>query len=436
MWICKRNEESILDRAVEAACELMQIVQSSVIEAGISCLFGFQLYRLKLAGTPDFPTVPPLVSMMNLVPEKPLRRHQTCSIYPRANCSPTWVFAATILRPDFLAELAGFSAHEILFFSAWICIVFYRETARLLRKAKTARMGGVQEDWAILSDHLETIYCLITYHNVQASFTSQFLMATDRAITRKIKWLKGTSKGYRSDAGGDSAVVSKVNGAKWKKDLELLDESVQMQQLNLRDFLHTILGEGWTHLQAFMQHRLVKLKGEHSRYSEVVMKNIFWKTLCRINHKDEIEEKPPCRVNHKDEVEDEGKFPPNTYDYFDGNVLAPALATFQSLHPRGHKTCETSAFFRTLSSSFRKWMDCTSIPCYLQCGWWCNGWASELLDRTEEKVTQLEAKKGSSVPKDYRVLLPDNMPCYPRMTEIQANEFRRVTTDLLELGKP
>ena len=420
-----RNLDSMVHRAVKAVNDMMQIVQSSAIEADISCLFGFQLYSLGLVVESRWvPTVSPLVSMMKLLPKKPLRRHKTCSHYPGRNWSAAWIFAATILRPDFLAELAGFSTLELLFFSRLACQALYWETAQLLRKAKTASMDSVKEDWAALNDDLETIYCLITYHNVQASFTSQFSMAVDRSITLQFQFLNGFWRGYKSDAGEIPTVVSKANAEKLKRDLEHLNKNIKIQQLNLSDFLKSVGGEGWTHLQAFIRHWLVKLGGGHKRYSEVMMKHFLWNTLCRIDH--------------KDEVEDEGKLPPSFYDYFHKNVLAPAFAKLLSLHPRGYEAPKTSVMDVScdLSSLFKDSMDRSSILCYHECSWWSLECAGSFLDDLEEEVTQLEARKGSNKPKDCRVLFPDYMPNKPSLTKPQLNEFERAMTDLREFGKP
>ena len=414
----------MMSRAFKAVNELIQIVLSSTIEADISCLFGFQLYSLKLAAESRcVPTVSPLVCIMKLLPKKRLRRHKKCSHYPGWTWSPAWMFAATILRPDFLAELAGFSKHELLFFSNFICQLYYWKTARLLKKAKTASMDDVK-DWATLNDHLETIYCLTTYHNDQASFTSRFSMGVGRSITQQIQWLKEIWKDYKSDAGGISAALSKVNVENLKSDLEGLNVIVETQQLIFSNFLKSVGGEGWAHLHAFIRHWLVKLGGGHKRYSEVMVKHFFLNTLCRIDRKDEIE--------------DDGKLPPNFYDYFHKNVLTPAFATFQSLHPQGHEAPETSAMdiFSELSSIVKNSMDGTSILCYHQCAWWSLEWAGRMLNDLEQEVTHLEARKGSRGPKDCRVLLPDNMPNQLSLTKSQLNEFERAMTDLRELGKP
>ena len=223
-----------------------------------------------------------------------------------------------------------------------ICDLFYRTTAKLLAKARTGKLDTVKGDRDDLSERLEMIYCLITYHNVRGRLQDLFMVETTQALSPQIA------------------------------------PNLRYKQLIFLEFLELIRREGWDHLQAFTRHWLGELGGGHTRYSQVTVSNIHLNTLCRINHKDEIE--------------DEGQLPHQQYL---NNVLVEAYTAFRSLHPGDEVPDYHSKIFIDFSSVVKRSMDLSILRDH-QCGWWSMKWASVIIHFLEEEVTKLEAAKGSN----------------------------------------
>ena len=416
-------------RAVKAGKELMQIVQSSAIEAGIFRLFAFQIHRSNFAEkTCRIPTVPPLVSIMKLLSQKPLRRHMACSYFPDIGLSPAWLFAVTVLRPDFIAERAGLSKLEVQCFSGWYCDWFYCITAELLKKAKTARMGNVRKGWVSLNDNLEIIYCLITYHEVPGPFISQYLEAANQAFVSIIPHTSLLKEAYRVhtrewDAGTPDAVPT-ANAQKLRKDAYNVLAQFDCLLLNWSEFVKSISREGLDHLQAFVRHRLISLGG-HNSYGQVIVNNFHLNTLCRLEH--------------SDEVEDHGHLPPTIYLDIVESFLERTPTTFQSPQSQGNEAPHPAIpkFILELKSVFKKLIDEKGIPCDNQYTRSSIVWLSMTLDCLEDEVTQLEAKKPSDKPKTCDMIpsyaIPDDMPGW---TKIDFDPLHEETRALEQLCKP
>ena len=381
-------------RGRKAAAELMHIALSSTFESGISHLLGFQAARFVLATSPlHIPSIPPLLSIRLLLPRTPLRRHKMCSHYQGHDSSIAWLFAVTILQPDFLAELAGFSRQEIRQFTILVCGEFYFVTARLLAKARTEKMGSVNEDRATLIQHLEILYHLISNHRVQDRLTDQFAMVLTQTV--KAIFLKQDPK-----SPNNSTIV-------------------RLLQAVCSRFLKSIRGEGWSHLQAFVRHRLRKLGGGCNNYSQVILRYLHLDTLCRINH--------------KDETEDEGQIPryfgPSFGQKFDRIILDNAYAMFHALHlPADPASVPSYALFEYLRrpgnkgplhhawifkelSSLMKSRGPESHPemsCHHESSLFGVTAAATMLDLFEMRITEMDARKGLNWPKDYRMIPPDN----------------------------
>ena len=400
---CERNLKLIVGRARKAAFHMMQIVYSSANEAGVSCLLGFQMHRLLLAKNPDgIPSNPPLLFIMNLLPREPLRRHKLCShtlgqgcslasmsrdFGPR--CSLAWMFAAAILQPDFFAELADFRGPELQFFLLYISKDFYETTARLLKNVRTQGKGSGKEDQATLIEHLETIYSLIKYHNVQGELAFRWATMMTASLCARIRVMSKTiitlhAKGFRE--------IDKQQGK------ERIFASLKPPSKFHSMFVHSMCGEGGNHVQAFTRHWLRKLKAGHRLYSQVIVRNFHLNALRRIDHKDEIE--------------DEGQLPSYLPQHYLDNVLVEAFTTFHSLHQQGNKAPGIQVDIKeSLSPVVRRLMDDNmSILCRAECGWWETRFVSTGLDELEEEVTRIEAKRDSKKPKDFSLIPLDDLP--------------------------
>ena len=387
--LCSKDLDLTLKRGREAADKLMHIAQSSTMESGIPRVLGFQVHRFVLATKPSpIPTTSPLLFMKDVLSREPLRRHKMCSHYQGQNRSLAWVFAVTVLQPDFLAELAGFSRQDTRLFTMRTCVDFFRMTAKLLAKARTERIGSVDEEKATLIEHLELIYCLIAYHNVQVRLIKLLSMAETQSLSEVTDLVK--ERTARHDPKPNS-----------KEAADLSFKVLTSMQLIWAMFIKWIGGDGWDHMQALTRHwlrKLRKLGGKHRRYSQVMVTNFHLNTLCRINHKDEIE--------------DEGQLPQDFEQHFCKNIVVEAYTTFQDLHPLRNEALHSHAeiFVDLFPSIFEKSMDNTSIYCHHQGGCLIMRFASLILDALEEEVTRLEAEKSLDKPKDFMVIPPDDTP--------------------------
>ena len=395
------------------------------MESGIFRLLGFQAHRITVtygfvheARPSGISSVPPLLSMMNLLSRKPLRRHKMCSHYQGQNRSVAWEFAVTMLQPDLLAELAGFSRREVRHFTTCMCIKFYSRTARLLAKARTGRMGSVmEEDEAALREHLETIYCLITHHDVQDRLSDFFATEVDQKLERQARLAQELGAKHDLEAKHSATFNAKKMAEDAEDNMESFMKAIKMQQLMCSGFLDSIRGEGWGHLQAFARHRLRKLRGGHSRYSEVIVRNFQLHTLCRINPRDEIE--------------DEGQ--PNLNQQFEHNVVAEVCRTFRSLDRPGDKAPyhHVPPAVSCVLTHTKSQMGLMSVPCHHQSSRRIVTLVSDMLDAFENEVTAMEATRGSnrlwSIP-------PDNVedgPLDPKNFKLKQTMYV-----LDEFGKP
>lgn len=146
---------------------IMRIVKSSTLEAGVSNLLASQMRRLLLEWEPSRSSLgPPLFWMMRFLSRTRLRPHQSCRHPQVTKPSFAWVYAVNILVPDLLPALADVDVQESEEFSIWICNEFFTRTDDLLKKAKQRNLNHAQADWATLHENLVTEYFLTAYHNV------------------------------------------------------------------------------------------------------------------------------------------------------------------------------------------------------------------------------------------------------------------------------
>ena len=368
------NSELVRERGTKAASKLMQMVQNSAMEAGLPRVLGFQVHRgVRAKSGNGIPTAPPLFDIMDLLSGEPLPRHTICSDCPDLTCPLAWVFAATTLQPGLLAELAGFSPNEIQSFLVYVCLEFYAITAKLLRKVK-AENGSVSRYRAAVIGYLDTVYCLITYHGVHERLKSQFTTEADQVIIQGVKSL---------------LVVQKLGEPLESEHSEGIFKRLAWQQLVGLRFLESFRDEGWDHLQAYVRHWLGNLGG-CNRYSEVILKNLYMNTLCRITFEDKIE--------------DHGQVPPDSDQHCD-KIMLEACTTLQSLTKKEPDFGER--FFRDLSSIAKKEIPRSKMPHCHMCDCRTINWISMVLDHTEELVMKTKAKKGSHGPNEYAMISPD-----------------------------
>ena len=314
------------------------------------------------------------------------------------------MFAATILQPDLLAELAGFSTKELRIFSVWMCLEFYQRTAVLLKKAK-AEKGNVSQYRANVIEYPEMVYCLITYHSVQDRLMSQFMMAVDQNISEEMELL-----------------IEKMmfGEASETEDRLLIVARLEWQREYVSSAFKSFRSEGWDHLQSYMRHWLRSLGGGHNRYSEMILKNFHLNTLGRINLKDEIE--------------DDGQVPPD-FDQNCDNIMLEAHTTLQSL--TGKKTDCGEEILRELSSCAKKEIPQSQLRDCRVCDWRNMVWVSSVLFQMEEWVTMTKAEKNSHIPEEYAVIPRNDIPDHGfGSTKSRLDYHNESMTKFHDKGKP
>ena len=394
----------------KAATSLIRMVRISAMKAGLPRVLGFQVHRVVRATMETrVCTVPPLLAMMDLLSNKPLPRHKTCTDCPGQDCSGVWMFAVTILQPDLLAELAGFGTKELRIFSVWMCLEVYQRTAILLKKVK-AEKGNVSQYRADAIQYLEMVYCLITYHSVQDRLTSQFMMVAVQTFSEAI----------------ESLLIKAMLGAAFETEAFETEDKLRTVRILERQreyglrFFKSIRNEGWDHLQAYTRHWLRSLGGGHNRYSQVILKNFQLNTLCRITHEDEIK--------------DDGQVP-RDFDQHCDNIMLEAHTTLQSL--TGKKSDRWEEILRELSSCAKKEISQSQLPDCRVCDWRTMVWVSNVLNQMEEQLMMTKAGKSSHIPEEYASIPPDNIPDHGfGSTKSKLDYHNEPMTKLHDTGKP
>lgn len=378
------------------------------LEAGISQIVTFQLYRHFIAEQP-FPTtfIPPLFFMRHFLSRRPLdprklRPQKGPIAYQKKNPSFAWIFAVTILRPEDLAVMTGFNSQEIQEFSVWICSEFFKRTSNLLEKAKKEKLDRSNEDWATLNEHLTTLCLLTMNHLTQARLQDQLTKAICRLVENackdsmpdngRISAAKLTFEDHMMKEGTVEYITR--HGVKEAfehvlKAFELVLESRSCQQY-LCQYEIAINQEGWDHLQRYAQHWLEKLVEGPSRYTEVMIKTFRLNTLCRL----------ASRKGFKDC----GPLPPEV----DQQRLESVVTEVHSLLSHVQQPVPIKFVVDELTSISNQ------IVSPIQASDKSEGWRLvgiyKMLDWLEQKIARMQAQKSPSEHKMVKVMAPHDIP--------------------------
>ena len=258
----------------------MQVVQDLAMEAGISDLLGFQLYRFALSRMePPLDVSAPLSWMMPLLSRKPLQIRTDSLGRPmriQENPSFVWIFAMIMLQPGLLGKMTGLKPHQIHPFSSLVCEKFYEETKALLPKPKEVK--AMKEDHSqrrsILIENLMTIYFLTSYHTVQARYIAnsvtimQELASGPDHITAKTDWaqfseqvalyikLLSYSEKYNPAVG---IVLHSKLGLMFISKTDDAFMRVAMLLCFMFELNRAVEKEGWAHLRDYSRYWLEKL---------------------------------------------------------------------------------------------------------------------------------------------------------------------------------
>ena len=238
---------SIIQRITKVIKSLTRIAHNSTVDTHSSRLIrskGFLYLR-----SPDTDQL-----LFRIKPSSLQGRLCSCpkSRIPRnGSLTIAWIFAATILEPEYIVRKAGLSSPEFQELSIWACNEFYERTAKLIMKAKKGKLNNNERDWATLNEHLKLLYHLTNHYDISLM---SHVLKLDVHVTDIVKDM--TRKNLKSDD-------EKLTTSKWEKYIkDSLETQKPFQQLGT-----AISPEGWMHLKMFTQHWIEKLGEKSQCYS-------------------------------------------------------------------------------------------------------------------------------------------------------------------------
>ena len=377
-----RVSNDLLHRVTRAAESIMQICKSVVNEAEVFCPPGYKTPRM------NYPLLASCLSVLHksystssqrhmlksLFPTEPSRPRETCLSSARRDPSFAWVFAVTILIPDYLAEIADVSHQEIRVFSLAICQEFYRRTASLLKKAKET--GRDKEDRLTLNENLTTLLYLISGPAV----THRIVERLGKAVTR--------SNDHQPHRPSSQETVHSLQDPEldFEKDLAA-QKQTNINGATVRDgaFLDEFKGamnkEGWAHLRQYTQHWLVKLEGEGPGFNDqAFVKICHLDTMCRIHYNLETKglwQLPPVLLHKK------------VYALIKKADLLSHIPTFSAVKLSGLNFGCFQDVFTVLQRRAEAYSK-MGWSCYDD--WWRTTWTSILLDTIDKDIENAHAQ--------------------------------------------
>ena len=353
------------------------IVEGMSIDAGISHLPGFQIYRLKLAVRHSRTTLaPPLFWMKRFLSRKALRfdmkyRPMNSEVPSSEVPSFAWMFVGIVVLSETIEQFAGLNFEDIQKFTVWICHEFFNETAMLLKKMRNAKMDSVEEDWAALNENLTAIYLLTMYCSVRKKLQYRFL----RSVTnqRLDAMMQDTQERLTVPTGGAiEDLISSEDGIYF-----MGGNRDRMRFLKLHKAV--IKEEAWNNLRDYTQHWLDKLGEGPGCFGRVMVSTFYLNTLCRL-------ESGPGSLA-----------PPAVNSQSIQSVFEQAFTLYHTLEPepKERQQARMRHLANFIPSAFRN-ADDISLPAEL--------------DFIEELIASAGAEKGPSEGKDRKIKAPEDFP--------------------------
>ena len=239
--------------------------------------------------------------------QEPLHQPHGLS-YKGKNPSSAWIFAATMLTPDYIVAAAKLSEREMGDFLIKISAVFFASTMEMLKDAKPKSM----ENWLILNERLETIKSLIVYPGtIRPRLARKVLQLLRRASVTM----------HETPKGKDSDVFLAVN-----------DPSGRYEAVDNKS--------GWEHLRQFTVHWLTKLQRGSTAHREIKIMQLRLNELHMLAIL--------TRGRDKKECEDA---PDSEPDNSMGKLADRAFDTFENL--RGQVPMDKAAVTEKLIASYQ-----------------------------------------------------------------------------------
>ena len=237
-----------------------------------------------------------------------------------------WIYAVSVFQPKFIMAETGLSRQELQDFSTWICSEFFQKTADLLKKAKN--VDSVTDYWATLNENLTTIYLLARYINFEPGLerlvASSARLASHPKILASVKSLVEGCEDVTSHPKATLATREKM-ARRIENAFGIFGEILFNE--NMVDEIITGDSDELDHLQSYTQHWLEKLGEGPVPYSQMIVKIFQLNTLCRIDFRDDFEER--------------GEYPPEFYQQRVQRIVSEASTKLESLTPKTRDRLES-----------------------------------------------------------------------------------------------
>lgn len=368
-----QRRERVVESVMEVVASLIDSVEETSIDDGISQLFGLQLYRYELTLRSVRATLaPPLFWMKRFLSRKALRLN-TNHPHPQHKLpSLVWMFLATVLLSKQIEKMADVESHEMLDYTAYICYEFYNSTASLLKKAKNGRMDSVKEEWAALNESLTAIYLLTMYPRVRERL--------ERRMKSVVPW---PFPGEKNDEGNKTRIspTDPVFSFRHRFDWSSM----------IGRHFSAMREDAWDHLRDYTQHWLEKLGEGPGCFGQVMVNTFNMNKLCRLQ----------C------ELEDDLIEPlaPDFHQQSLDTLVGDALTTLQTLNPgpreQQARMC-VSADRRDDLGRLTIQANSTDIPAV--------HWLTALVLSFDDAIAKSRAEMGPCEGKSLKIKAPEDFP--------------------------
>ena len=360
-------------------------VEDMSIDAGISRLLGFQIYRLDLALRPSRTTLaPPLFWMKRLLSRKPIRLGTTNPPMEIEPPSLAWMFLGTVVLSETIERLSDINFEDIQHFTVWICDKFYKTTAELLKKMRNAKMDSVEEDWATLNENLTAIYLLTMYRSLRKKLHHRLgRSATDQRTVAPVQNIQKILLGPTGDA---------IDDLTSNEDAIKLMDCVRDRVSFFDQYSAAMKEEAWDYLRDYAQHWLEKMGEGPGCFDRVMVNTFHLNTLIRVGEEPESSAPPDiCRPSIQ-------------------NVFEEAFTFYHQTLDPGHKDQQDRIrrYTNVLGSGFES--ETAHITNADHLGLVNVRFSFSVLRFVEVLIESEQGKKGPSEGKDRKIKAPEDFP--------------------------